>query len=1135
MAIALGVGMSVRTRRSPVVLYALAMAVLLAACDWSVYGYNPAHTHASPETNDRISASEAPELGRAWTASTGAPTDTSPAVANGVAYIGSFDGKLYAYDASGSAGCSSTPKVCSPLWTGATGSLLYSSPAVDHGVVYVGSTDGKLYAFDADGASGCSGNPKTCAPLWTASTGGQIQSSPTVDGGRVYVGSNDSKLYVFDAGGSTGCSGSPKICAPLWTAPTGGAVQDSPAVEGGRVYVGSLDNKLYAFDAAGSTGCAGSPKVCSPLWTGATGGPLYSSPTVADGRVFIGSFDNSLYAFDAAGSTGCAGSPKLCSPLWRGTTGWHIFVSSPAIANGVVYIGSEDAKLYAFRADGSSGCSGSPKVCTPLWTATLAGTAAYSSPSIVNGTLFIGSTGAISAFDAAGVFRCSGLPKTCSPVWSASLGGYVHSSPAIANGTVYIGSQDGKLTAFSPRSRLISQLPLPVDAANYHYQGRAVAIDIDPFSSQRAVVASESGGLSRTTDGGQTWTHLDNLPVFRIADVRYSHQNAGIVIAATYADTHAADESGIWRSTDGGIHWSQPATARPSCRARPSAHSVGFQPDSHDVIVGTDCGLAVSHDDGTTWTHLSRDSAGKTFGRVTSVATPGQGVVQACGDSVSTADFPGGVRTSFDNGSTVGPKHLVNGGGCHYPYAPRQIAVAPNDIAVTFVTLGLGLVYESDNFGNTFNQIPAPSGTVGGREPNLTAVPAADGNVKHFDLYYGNTVLPYKQTCNDNAYPTCAANSWTSVPWGHADPMGFGFVGSCVVYQVNDGGIERSSNCGASFNTTHTGYNGLSVYQVTDQVQADHADVYFGTQDNSIWATPDQGASWPGQLNQEGLDLSVLHSTNTLVGHQVLALRANQGLRVVWDPIYANTFKYWTEPPPGGGGPPAVLAPGTFVEVGADAQLYVTTNDDGSWQPVLGASGLGSTFGIPLVSGPQNNPTIYVPSSLGLLKITGVLTGTATTTHADNGLAQIRDYVPGNGSFAQPLAIGVDPNNPNLLIAATTSGMEVTTNGGANWSTDANLMSAVTQNGNFSFEPGNDYGCQVHVISFDPANSQRIYIGTDQAGIIWTDDGGQHWSQLQGSEKFGPITAVAWDELRDVTYVSTYGRGIFKLTPAPAN
>jgi hypothetical protein len=64
-----------------------------------------------------------------------------------------------------------------------------------------------------------------------------------------------------------------------------------------------------------------------------------SSPAVANGIVYVGSDDNNLYALNASAGT----------TIWTyGTTG--LIDSSPAIANGVVYVGSEDDSVYAFGA-----------------------------------------------------------------------------------------------------------------------------------------------------------------------------------------------------------------------------------------------------------------------------------------------------------------------------------------------------------------------------------------------------------------------------------------------------------------------------------------------------------------------------------------------------------------------------------------------------------------------------------------------------------------------------------------------------------------------------------------------------------------------------------------------------------------
>jgi outer membrane protein assembly factor BamB len=72
-----------------------------------------------------------------WSYTAGNVVNSSPAVANGVVYIGSWDYNLYALNAGTGA----------LLWSYTTGNYVYSSPAVANGMVYIGSSDDKVYAF----------------------------------------------------------------------------------------------------------------------------------------------------------------------------------------------------------------------------------------------------------------------------------------------------------------------------------------------------------------------------------------------------------------------------------------------------------------------------------------------------------------------------------------------------------------------------------------------------------------------------------------------------------------------------------------------------------------------------------------------------------------------------------------------------------------------------------------------------------------------------------------------------------------------------------------------------------------------------------------------------------------------------
>jgi hypothetical protein len=183
------------------------------------------------------------------------------------------------------------------------------------------------------------------------------------------------------------------------------------------------------------------------------------------GSVTADEFDHSggLFAFDARGITGCSGSPKVCAPLWHADT--YAIFSSPTVANGVVYV-SDDyyllddstfaltrlGKVRAFDARGTTGCSGSPKACQPLWTSDIGPSSA--SPTVANGVVYATASLATFgenafAFDAAGVTACAGSPKTCGPVGEWNVLGTRLSSPTVVDGHVFVSATDLRLYALT--------------------------------------------------------------------------------------------------------------------------------------------------------------------------------------------------------------------------------------------------------------------------------------------------------------------------------------------------------------------------------------------------------------------------------------------------------------------------------------------------------------------------------------------------------------------------------------------------------------------------------------------------------------------------------------------------------------
>lgn len=151
---------------------------------------------------------------------------SSPVVAEGIIYLLSGGGKLFAFRAADG----------KPCWSNRveikSGFMWHSSPAVAGGVIYVSSIRGMLHAFKAaDGT-----------PLWSVpvSPGHPIDSSPSVANGVVYVASSDDNIYAFDADNGT----------LLWNAEVG-CYLSPVVVADGMVYVSSDNGYLYAFSLHG--------------------------------------------------------------------------------------------------------------------------------------------------------------------------------------------------------------------------------------------------------------------------------------------------------------------------------------------------------------------------------------------------------------------------------------------------------------------------------------------------------------------------------------------------------------------------------------------------------------------------------------------------------------------------------------------------------------------------------------------------------------------------------------------------------------------------------------------------------------------------------------------------------------------
>ena len=135
--------------------------------------------------------------------------------------------------------------------------------------------------------------------------------------------------------------------------------------------------------------------------------------------------------------------------------------------------------------------------------------------------------------------------------------------------------------------------------------GRANTIAVKPGNPSVMIVASETGGLFRTSNEGLTWKHIDTLMPFAMGAVTYLPADANIVIATANEGFLKTNAGGIWRSTDGGFAWTQaphPPAPAGLTTTRFSASEISIAPDTQRIFVATSYGLSMSADNGATWT-----------------------------------------------------------------------------------------------------------------------------------------------------------------------------------------------------------------------------------------------------------------------------------------------------------------------------------------------------------------------------------------------------------------------------------------------------------------------------------------------------------------------------------------------------
>jgi photosystem II stability/assembly factor-like uncharacterized protein len=573
---------------------------------------------------------------------------------------------------------------------------------------------------------------------------------------------------------------------------------------------------------------------------------------------------------------------------------------------------------------------------------------------------------------------------------------------AVANPGIFESTDSGVHWSLS--------LSLPMHAAS--------DVAIDPQNPALLYAGGTVGGVWKSSDGGQTWTGVDNgIPTVEgspqypdsIMRVVVDPVNEGVVYAVTA-------ENGIYKTTDAGASWSAANTGLESLLAAPSKYLEALAVDPANpqtLYLGTlvpDPVTGFFGDDALSGIYRSTDGGQHWAEVVTHMAFTDIVIDPSNHQNV----YAGGLELYVS----------VDGGGTWTPATGGSAATVQDVIAVDAAD-SRHLWGQSDEAGGAFGLYestdrgahwsPVYTGDAGA-VTSIAIDPVTPTNLYLSSLHYG----VYKS--GDGG-----------ASWAESDDGIYGIVGqvmlmgadSALYLGAQESGVLKSNDGGASWSLAGNGltvnaYAGVTVYAMAAD-PADAATLYAGT-DYGLFKTTDAAADWsqPGDGLPERFFLAV--AVDPEDGQDVYAGTALDGAfkstdgGSTWQPASAgitdtNVTALAVSPADG-----STLFAGTLFQ-----GLFASHDGANTWAPVDMA---GVTDGVWAIAiDPADPDTLYV--SLSYHDIYKSTDGGRTWFGSSDGL-------PESAIFG---AIQIDPNDTGTLYAIGVfgSGVYVSTDAGAHW------------------------------------------------------------------------------------------------------
>lgn len=612
----------------------------------------------------------------------------------------------------------------------------------------------------------------------------------------------------------------------------------------------------------------------------------------------------------------------------------------------------------------------------------------------------------------------------------------------------------------------------PSDAVGGTNMGRVNCIEFDPKNTNTIYLCAADGGVWKSTNGGASWYPIfDQELSLSVGDVAIDPNASNILYVATsnsfgygipfWGGTYSV---GIIKSTDGGLSWSPTGLSWTVGENRTIRRLVVHPSDGNILLAATSAGVYRTNNGGKTWLQVVPDSAFDVeFDQSgsTAYATTNQ------------------VLKSVDAGATY---TALNAPCSSSRY---NIKIAKSNPKVLYSLCADGALKKSTDSGSTWSTVSSSGVTLYGYYDDVLAVSPVNPNtvyVAGFDI---------KRSSDGGA-------TWTSEQVaGHVDNHVIKFFpgSNTTIFSGNDGGIFKSTNGGATWNSLNKGLAISQIYRIgTGRTNPNI--IVAGVQDNGNMKYA--SGAFTSITDADGMQSFIDWSNADVIyagiqnGGFYRSTNGGAYFTGVSTPTEGAWLSPWCQDP----------SVATTIYAGTD-RVYKSLNQGTTWAAISDAlDGVGN-FSILKVA-PNNAKVIYAGSGAKLYR----------TVNGGAPWVDITEALPVESNFLTDIAISdANPDIAYATFSGYNAGEKVykTVDGGAKWTNVSGSLPNMP----------------IDTIVYQHSTNNMIYIGTD-AGVYFIHDGMPSWTPY----KLG-LPNVIVDDLQ-IDYAgrkiraATYGRGIWE-------